>query len=125
MSNEILCKAPFEYFVLDIKHCGIDQDTGKPALMIIFMDLYTEVVLHSQFTTQTLNNSLLTKFLRVLCNKSNINNIKFEYKLITALYQEEKHLINTFLKKATDVVFDQQLSNKLCDNVRSNFVTIW
>ena len=42
--------APFEEFVLDVKVCGVDGRTGKTAVLLLFMERYSEIVFHSMYT---------------------------------------------------------------------------
>ncbi len=121
--NEISCKAPFEYLVLDVKFCGVDVPTGKSAVLLLFMDAYTGIVFHSQYTTQT-GKGVLVKFLRYICNKYNFDDLNINFKLITALDEPFKDVLNSFLPNATEIIFNASLSNQLCDSVRPKYVDL-
>ena len=121
--NNLPCNAPFEYLVLDVKFCGVDIRTGKSAVLLLFMDAYTGIVFHSQYTTQT-GKGVLVKFLRYICNKYNFDNLKINFKLITAIDEPFEDILNLFLPNATEIIFNANLSNQLCDRVRPKYVNM-
>lgn len=120
--NTIQATRPFEYLVLDVKHAGTDIRTFKPAVLILFMDAYTGIVFHSLYTTQT-GQTVLIKFLRYLGNKYNFGNLNISYSLITAFDQPFEPIIKMFLEDCNKIIFDVELSNRLCGKVRNNFVS--
>jgi hypothetical protein len=114
--------APFKDFVLDVKVCGVDGRTGKTAVLLLFMERYSEIVFHSMYTTQT-GKSVLVKFLRYISNKYNFGNLNISYTLITALDEPFFPIIESFLPDAKEIISNPLLSNKLCDKVRGNYVS--
>ncbi|HAW80294.1 MAG TPA: hypothetical protein DCX27_11640 [Balneola sp.] len=118
---EINCTAPFEYIVLDVKVCGVDGRTGETAVLLLFKDCYTGIVFHNLYTTKT-GKSVLVKFLRYISNKYNFGNLNVSYTLITAFDEAFSPVIESFLTDAKEIIFNPELSNKLCDSVRRNYV---